>query len=29
LPRTAYDPALKPQPAGAADTKPNPLDYSL
>jgi len=25
----AYDPALKPQPAGAADTEPNPFDYSL
>ena len=25
----AYDLALKPQPAGAADTEPNPLDYSL
>ena len=24
-----YDPALKPQPAGAADTELNPLDYSL
>jgi len=23
------DPALKPQPAGAADIEPNPLDYSL
>ena len=25
----AYDPVLKPQPAGTADTDPNPLDYSL
>ena len=25
----AYDPALKPQLAGAADTELNPLDYSL
>jgi len=25
----AYDVALKPQPAGAADTEPNPLDYLL
>jgi len=25
----ACDPALKPQLVGAADTKPNPLDYSL
>jgi len=24
-----YDLALKPQPAGAADTELNPLDYSL
>jgi len=26
---TACDPALEPQLAGAADTQPNPLDYSL
>jgi len=25
----ACDPALKPQPGGAADIEPNPLDYSL